>query len=226
MTATAGDSQATVSWTAPANGGSPLTSYTVTPYVGTTAQAATLVTGTPPATTTITGLTNGTAYTFTVTATNAIGTSPASATSNSVTPAPNSQGQWGALQTWPLVAIHDIELNNGKYLLFDGWQNPTPTMVWDPVANTFTTVNAPASIFCSGVVHMPDGRVLVAGGYGSLGIKTTSIFDPATNVWKTTANMNLPRWYPSLLPLSDGRYVAISGNLDRRESLGRHSRGV
>ena len=64
-----------MSWTAPADGGSPITSYTVTPFIGATAQTATTVTGTPPATsTTVTGLTNGTAYTFTVTATNAIGT--------------------------------------------------------------------------------------------------------------------------------------------------------
>ena len=75
MSATAGDSSALVSWTAPADGGSAITSYTVTPYIGATAQTAKTVTGSPPATsTTVTGLTNGTAYTFKVTATNTIGT--------------------------------------------------------------------------------------------------------------------------------------------------------
>ena len=87
-TATAGNAQATVSWTAPSDGGSAITSYTITPYIGTTAQTTTTITGSPPATTaTVTGLTNGTAYTFTVTATNAIGTGPPSLASNSVTPA-------------------------------------------------------------------------------------------------------------------------------------------
>ena len=85
--ATPGNGSATVSWTAPANGGSPITSYTITPYAGSTAQPATTVSGNPPAATaTIGGLTNGTAYTFTVSATNAVGTGPASAQSNSVTP--------------------------------------------------------------------------------------------------------------------------------------------
>ena len=57
------------------NGGSAITSYTVTPFIGSTAQTPVTVTGSPPATsTTVTGLTNGTAYTFTVSATNAIGT--------------------------------------------------------------------------------------------------------------------------------------------------------
>ena len=60
-----------MSWTAPASGGGPPTSYTITPYIGSAAQTPTTVTGTPPATsTTITGLTPGTAYTFTVTASN------------------------------------------------------------------------------------------------------------------------------------------------------------
>ncbi|MCI0140700.1 fibronectin type III domain-containing protein [Arthrobacter bambusae] len=87
VTATAGNASATVSWTAPANGGSAITSYAVTPHAGATALAPVAVTGNPPATTAnVTGLTNGTAYTFTVTATNAIGTSPASAASAAVTP--------------------------------------------------------------------------------------------------------------------------------------------
>jgi hypothetical protein len=87
VAATAGNASANVNWTAPSDGGSPITSYTVTSYVGSTAQAATTVVGSPPATgVTIGGLTNGIAYTFTVTATNAIGTGPPSAQSNAVTP--------------------------------------------------------------------------------------------------------------------------------------------
>ena len=87
VTATAGNASATVSWTAPSNGNSTITSYTVTPYIGSTAQPTTTVTGNPaPTTAGVSGLTNGTAYTFTVTATNGIGSGPASASSNVVTP--------------------------------------------------------------------------------------------------------------------------------------------
>jgi hypothetical protein len=89
VTASAGNASATVSWTAPSNGGSPITSYTVTPYVGTTAQTATTVSGSPPATNvTITSLVNGTTYMFTVAATNSVGTGATSAASNPVTPSP------------------------------------------------------------------------------------------------------------------------------------------
>ncbi|MEI6680734.1 MAG: FISUMP domain-containing protein [Mariniphaga sp.] len=83
-TAIAGDTKATVTFTAPvSNGGSVITSYTATStpggFTGTLSQAGN-------GTITITGLTNGTAYTFKVTATNAAGTGAASAASNSVTP--------------------------------------------------------------------------------------------------------------------------------------------
>lgn len=81
-TATAGNTQATVAFTAPANtGGAAVTGYTVTSNPG-----GFTGTGTGAAIT-VNGLTNGVAYTFTVTATNSAGTSAASAASNSITPA-------------------------------------------------------------------------------------------------------------------------------------------
>ena len=83
-TATAGNAQATVIFTAPAsNGGSAITSYTATSSPGGIKSALNQA---GSGTITFTGLTNGTAYTFTVTATNSVGTGAASAPSNSVTP--------------------------------------------------------------------------------------------------------------------------------------------
>jgi Domain of unknown function (DUF4082)/Fibronectin type III domain/Bacterial Ig domain len=90
VSATEGPQSATVTWSAPASGG-PVTTYTVTPYIGSEAQPATTVTGSPPATSaTVKGLKGGTTYTFTVQASNANGAGPVSAQSNAVTPTGSS----------------------------------------------------------------------------------------------------------------------------------------
>ena len=81
VSAQAGNEQATISFTAPANnGGSAITGYTVTSSPG-----GFTSTGTSSPITVI-GLTNGTAYTFTVVATNVNGPGSESSASNSVTP--------------------------------------------------------------------------------------------------------------------------------------------
>ncbi len=83
-TAVAGNTQASVPFTAPSNnGGSVITSYTATStpgsFTGVLSQAGS-------GTIVVTGLINGTPYTFTVHATSAIGNSAESSASNSVTP--------------------------------------------------------------------------------------------------------------------------------------------
>jgi hypothetical protein len=218
VAAAAGNASASVSWKAPSSGGSPITSYTVTPYIGSSAQTPTTVTGSPaPTSATINGLSNGTTYTFTVTATDSLGTGPASAASNAVTPSAKPEGEFTSLVSWPFVAVHLFQLANGNVLAFDGWQQPEPTYVWNPTTQAFTSTNAPDSVFCSGMAQLPNGEVMTVGGYGGLttgkiGIVDTAIFNPASGTWSRVADMHTPRWYPDVTELANGDYVAISGN--------------
>ena len=82
VSATAGDTRATVRWSAPSNnGGAVISLYTVTSSPsGFTCTASSVLACV------VNGLTNGVAYTFTVRATNSVGTSPASDISNEITP--------------------------------------------------------------------------------------------------------------------------------------------
>ena len=86
VTGTPGNGTVALGWSAPAsNGGSPITGYRITPFIGTTAQTA-ILTGSTATSYTVTGLANGTAYTFTVAAINANGTGAASSASAPITP--------------------------------------------------------------------------------------------------------------------------------------------
>lgn len=82
-TATAGNTQATVTWTASANAhGHAIKAYEVTSSPGGLVE----ITDSAATSAVVSGLTNGTAYTFTVKAINELGKSVASSASNSVTP--------------------------------------------------------------------------------------------------------------------------------------------
>ncbi len=86
LTATTGNGEVMLNWTAPNDGGSPITSYNI--YEGTSSGGETLLqgTGSSGTSTTIVGLTNGTTYYFEVSGVNVIGEGGLS-TEASATPA-------------------------------------------------------------------------------------------------------------------------------------------
>ncbi len=111
VSASAGNGQATVYFTAPvSDGGSTITSYTVTSSVGNI-----IVTGSSSPIN-ITGLTNGTEYTFTVTSANGVGTGPASAPSNSVIPSDPTSST--SVTPTPVPALLPLPLAGTGLILF------------------------------------------------------------------------------------------------------------
>ncbi|MEK7295335.1 MAG: fibronectin type III domain-containing protein, partial [Actinomycetota bacterium] len=84
---TPGNTQVSLTWTAPNNGGSAITDYVVESSPDGTTWTVFADGVSTAASATVTGLTNGTAYTFRVSAVNAVGTGATSTASSAVTPA-------------------------------------------------------------------------------------------------------------------------------------------
>ena len=105
----------------------------------------------------------------------------------------------------------------------------------DPQAND-------GDMFCADVAQLPDGRLLIAGGSdwydepglegsdkgpdsGRLpghvglaeaeGLRSTRIFDPATDSFTAAEPMRFNRWYPAMVTLADGRILVAGGATKR-----------
>jgi len=146
--------------------------------------------------------------------------------------APQDVGQWGPVVDWPVVAVHVALLPNGKVLAYDSIgdnatetypvQDHTRGTVWDPVTGTQTRVDVDTgfNIFCSGLAHLVDGRMFIAGGNKDQqlnGIVQTHLFDPVTNLWSLGPSMAAGRWYPTVTPLNNGEMLITSGRVDTPE---------
>ncbi|HYR50287.1 MAG TPA: galactose oxidase-like domain-containing protein, partial [Candidatus Eisenbacteria bacterium] len=161
------------------------------------------------------GLSASTTYFYRARATNAAGDSPYSNTASAATPAPPPTGQWSAVLSWPLVAVHMTMLPNGKVLAWDDHLDNQGADVFDPATNSLNAVPFfTADLFCSGHSLLSDGRVFDAGGHSGtahVGIANATAFDPATQVWGSLASMPVARWYPTVTALPDGRMLVTAG---------------
>ena len=144
-------------------------------------------------------------------------------------------GRWGPVTNWPVVGVHVALMPNGKVLAYDSvGDNPTESYpvhnftratVWDPATGTHTRVDVDTgfNIFCSGLGHLPDGSLFLAGGNKNAaldGIRQTHTFNTATNTWSRGQDMAYERWYPSVTPLSNGEMLITEGGPDIPEVRG------
>jgi hypothetical protein len=63
------------------------------------------------------------------------------------------------------------------------------------------------------VITLNDGRVLAAGGWNRCGIiyGSAELYDPATQTWTATGDLNVPRYAAAPLLLPDGRVLLAGG---------------
>jgi hypothetical protein len=124
-----------------------------------------------------------------------------------------SIGQWAPAIQWPNVAIHAHLLPTGKVMTY-GRMNDTPTL-WDPATGSFTSLTEPGDLFCSGHSLLPDGRLFVTGGHSGtdhIGTKTAFLFDPVSNSWTRSQDMQNGRWYPTNTTLATGEVLTVAGD--------------
>jgi hypothetical protein len=156
----------------------------------------------------------------------------AAAAAATVTGSEGQVGRWGPVVDWPVVGVHVALLENGKVLAYDSvGDNATETYpvhdhtratVWDPATGSHTPVNVNTgyNVFCSGLAHLVDGSLFLAGGNKNAqlqGIVQTHVFDSDSNTWSLGPNMAAERWYPSVTPLRNGEMLITEGGPDMPE---------
>jgi hypothetical protein len=120
-------------------------------------------------------------------------------------------------------------LPNGRVLAAGGRTQGTNPLVnfnsaevFDPITEQWTPTGPMSDFHWSHTATLlPDGRVLVAGGFGgtSVGsganaqpvVDTAEIYDPATNQWTRTDNLNVRRALHTAERLPDGRVLVAGG---------------
>ena len=136
------------------------------------------------------------------------------------TSTPSEKGEWTDIIPMPIVSVASSNLPNGKVLVwsaydrfrFGGNRGKTYTVIFDPATNKseeFLVSDTKHDMFCPGTANLADGRVMVTGGSSS---PKTSIYDPFTEQWTSSDNMNIPRGYHSMVTLTKGDEFTIGGS--------------
>ena len=129
-------------------------------------------------------------------------------------------GQWSGPLAWDVIAIHAAVLPNGHVIHYSyPWgTDGSRARVWDPISTKFSSVDWSEDIFCSGLSHQADGKLLITGGNDPecqfQGRYDVNLFDPLTSQWSPQEAMVDGRWYPTNVNLPDGSTLIFSG-LDR-----------
>ncbi len=157
-------------------------------------------------------------------------------------------GQWSSVSplrrsgepSKSVPAINAAVLPTGKVLWFgyrldDGVRYKTESfaVLFDPVTKQIEDVpppndpktGKPVALYCGGMSLLPDGRLLVTGGYldyhetstgaaapnAYSGLNQVWTFDPVTKEWQRHEDMDDGRWYPTQMLMPDGRTMIMQG---------------
>jgi hypothetical protein len=113
-----------------------------------------------------------------------------------------------------------VVLKNGMVLVAGGLGAGSTVLNGAELYNPSTNAWTPAgSLSVARYAHtatlLTNGKVLVTGGCTAAGCgsitATSEIYDPATNSWTPTGNLNAARYYQTAVRLAGGKVLAIGG---------------
>ena len=123
-----------------------------------------------------------------------------------------------AIQTATLLKDGEVLVTGGATTYHGETGRVTASAeIFDPRSGKWREVAPmPKPLYVHSAALMPDGRVLVAGGWRATSNSDPShgnvqIYDPTSDTWTTTGSLVTPRAQYSLEALPDGRFLAIGG---------------
>lgn len=122
----------------------------------------------------------------------------------------------------PRVGHTATRLSNGIVLVAGGsTTNRSPlgltntAELYDPVTSKWSLTGSMTTIRSGHTATLlQDGKVLVAGGFGSDNIKTAELYDPATGTWSATGSLSAARYWHTATRLRDGKVLVAGGSDD------------
>jgi Kelch motif/Galactose oxidase, central domain len=112
-------------------------------------------------------------------------------------------------------------LASGKVLVAGGsYETPTLTYylssaeLFDPATGTWTTTGSlTAERFQHTATLLPNGKVLVVGGWNSSFMPySTELYDPASGTWTNTGSLNIARYLHTATLLANGLVLVAGGH--------------
>lgn len=132
-----------------------------------------------------------------------------------------ASGTYSKTADWapPLDVESMALLHDGRVLILHGSDEDgvaRPATVYDPVADRYAEVGAPTEERAwPFLVTLQDGRVLVGGGAGGVGLPSTELFDPDTGTFARAGSMGVPRGFGAIaVTLEDGRVLLAGGGAE------------
>jgi hypothetical protein len=132
-----------------------------------------------------------------------------------------TKGSWSAAQ--PMLGTwnggHAFPVSQGKVLLIS--ESSGSAQIYDPDTDHWKRAASFERREQDERVQLSDGRVMVMGGFTAGSDTPTTkveIYEPASDAWRPTAGLNLPRAFAHAVALKDGRVVLMGGYTGKKNS--------